>query len=111
MVSIHPELNAEFTFDGKRNTLIGSDFTSIDTKMGIEAGYKEFVFLRGGISQFQTKKNLDGTETYSVVPTLGIGIKLNNLIIDYALADVGKGSGTLPFSNIISLRLSINRQN
>jgi hypothetical protein len=111
MVSIQPELNAEFTFDGKRNTLIGSDFTSIDTKMGIEAGYKEFVFLRGGISQFQTKKNLDGTETYSVVPTLGIGIKLNNLIIDYALADVGKGSGTLPFSNIISLRLSINRQN
>jgi hypothetical protein len=111
MFSVQPELNAEFTFDGKRNTLIGSDFTSIDTKMGIEVGYKEFVFLRGGISQFQTKKNINGTESYSVLPTLGIGIKLNNLSVDYALADVGKGSGTLPLSNIISLRLSINRQN
>ena len=59
MFSVQPELNAEFTFDGKRNTLIGSDFTSIDTKMGIEVGYKEFVFLRGGISQFQTKKNIN----------------------------------------------------
>jgi hypothetical protein len=111
MFSVQPELNAEFTFDGKRNTLIGSDFTSIDTKMGIEVGYKEFVFLRGGISQFQSKKNINGTETFSVLPTLGIGIKLNNLSVDYALADVGKGSGTLPLSNIISLRLSINRQN
>ena len=111
LFSIQPELNAELTFDGKRNTIIGSDYTSIDTKMGIEAGYKDFVFLRGGISQFQTKKNIDGTETYTVVPTLGIGIILNNLSVDYALADVGKGSGTLPFSNIISLKLSINRQN
>ena len=111
MFSIQPELNADFTFDGKRNTLVGSDFTSIDTKMGVEAGYKDFVYLRGGISQFQTRKNIDGTESYSVVPSIGVGIKLNNLSVDYALADVGQGSGTLPFSNIISLRLSINRQN
>ncbi len=111
IIGIRPEANAELTFDGKRNTLIGSSFTSIDTKMGVETDYKNFVFLRGGISQFQTRKNIDGSESYSVVPTIGVGIKLNSISIDYALADVGEGSGTLPFSNIISLRLNINQKN
>lgn len=111
IVSARPEVNLDFTFDGKRNTLIGSDYGSTDAKAGVEFGYKDFVFLRTGVNQFQQVKDISGKSSYSVVPTIGVGLKLTNMVIDYALADPGSASGTLPFSNIISVRLNINRKN
>lgn len=109
-ISIRPELNADFTFDGKRNTIIGTRAGSVDFKFGVEAGYKDFVFLRGGVNQFQKIKELNGQTNYTVVPSIGVGIQLKNLTVDYALADVGEASGLLPFSNIISVKLNINRK-
>lgn len=109
-LSLQPEVNADFTFDGKRNTLVGSDFASIDTRIGVESGYKDFVFFRLGANQFQRIKQLDGEDKLSVVPSIGIGLKLKNITVDYALADVGEASGVLPFSNIISVKLNINRK-
>lgn len=111
IVSARPELNFDFTFDGKRNTLLGTDYGSSEAKVGVEFGYKEFVFLRGGVNQFQQVKDINGKSSYSVLPTIGVGLKLTNMVIDYALADPGSVSGTLPFSNIISIRLNINRKN
>lgn len=110
-LSLRPELNADFTFDGRRNTLVGTDFTSFDARMGLEAGYKDMVFLRGGISNYQQRKNIDGTTSASVTPAIGVGLQLQNISIDYALADIGQASGTLPASNVVSLRLNINRKN
>jgi hypothetical protein len=109
-LSFRPEVNADFTFDGERNTLLGSKFTSIDTRLGAEAGYKDFVFLRVGVGQFQRVKQIDGGSNVSVVPSIGVGLKLKNFTVDYALADVGEASGVLPFSNIISVKLNINRK-
>jgi hypothetical protein len=109
--SVRPELNADLTFDGKRNTVIKSNFASIDPRFGIEAGYKDMVYLRGGVSNVQEVKEINGKSSYSLMPSLGVGLQLKNISIDYALADVGSGSGTLPFSNIISLRLNINPKN
>lgn len=111
ILMVRPEVNADFTFDGKRNTVLGSDFSSVDLKGGAEFDYMDFIFIRGGVSQFQRVKDIDGTTSYSVMPTVGVGIKLASLCIDYALADVGKASGTLPYSNIVSVRLNINRKN
>lgn len=108
--SVQPEVNADFTFDGKRNTLIKSNFASIDPRLGVESGYKDFVFFRAGISQFQRIKQIDKGSKLSVVPNIGVGIKLKNFMVDYALADVGEASGSLPLSNIISVRLNINRK-
>ncbi|MES2690650.1 MAG: PorV/PorQ family protein [Bacteroidota bacterium] len=110
-LSVRPELNADLTFDGKRNTVIKSDFASIDPRLGVEAGYKDLVYLRGGISNVQEIKDINGKTSYTMLPSIGVGIQLKSLSIDYALADVGSGSGTLPFSNIVSLRLNINRKN
>lgn len=111
MLAVRPEVDADFTFDGKRNTVLGSDFSSVDLRAGMEFDYMDFIYLRGGVSQFQRVKDIDGVTNYSVIPTVGVGIKLASLSIDYALADVGEGSGTLPFSNIVSVRLNINRKN
>ena len=109
-MSLQPEFNADFTFDGKRNTLVRSNFASIDSRVGVEAGYRDFVFLRLGVNQFQRIKEIDGASKLSVVPSIGVGLKLKNFMVDYALADVGEASGALPFSNIISVKLNINRK-
>lgn len=111
MFSVRPEVNMDFTFDGKRNTYFGSSFASADVKGGLELGYKEFVFVRMGVNQFQQVKDISGRTNFSAIPSLGVGLKLTNMVIDYALADPGSASGTLPFSNVISVRLNINRKN
>ena len=107
--SVMPELDADYTTDGQRNVLINSKYFNLDPKLGLELGYANIVFLRGGVNNFQKELQIDGTTRTSFVPTVGIGLKLNNLSVDYALADVGNVS-SLPYSNIISVRLSINRK-
>lgn len=107
--SVMPEVNFDFTTDGQRNVAISSKYVNLDPKIGLELGYADIVFLRGGLSNFQKEKLIDGTSHTSFVPAIGIGLKLKKLSIDYALADVGNVT-SLPYSNIISLRLSINRK-
>ncbi|UOQ71647.1 putative type IX sorting system protein PorV2 [Hymenobacter cellulosilyticus] len=56
-------VDLEMTTDGKRNTLVSSDAVSIDPKAGVEIGYKDLIFLRGGVSNFQkidAAKSFDG---------------------------------------------------
>ena len=98
------EIDADMTFDGKRNVLISSDPLSIDPHFGIEVGYIDFIFLRGGMQNIQNIKNLDGTVSKSIQPNLGLGIKLSRLSIDYALTNIGQE--TL-YSNVFSLKLEI----
>ena len=101
-------LDADMTFDGKRNVLISADPLSIDPHIGFEVGYSNFIFLRGGMQNIQNVKNLDGTVSKIIQPNLGLGIKLGRLSIDYALTNIGQE--TL-YSNIFSLTLDIYKNN
>jgi hypothetical protein len=107
--SILPEVNTELTFDGRKNNWIQSKYFNVDPRIGLEMGYKELVFLRGGLMNFQDVKQIDGTTDLSFMPSVGVGLKINNLSIDYALSNFG-GSTSLPYSNVISLRLGINKK-
>jgi hypothetical protein len=107
--SIMPEVNTELTFDGQKNNVLQSKYFNADPKCGIELGYRNIVFLRGGVMNFQTVKQIDGTKELSYMPSVGVGLKINNLAIDYALSNFGSGAD-LPYSNIISLRLGINKR-
>ncbi len=104
-VSLRPELNAVMTTDGQRNTLLSADPISIDPNFGIEGGYNNFLFLRMGVNQFQQETDFAGTEFLSVRPSLGVGLRISTLRIDYAFSDVGDSQNR--FSNIISLILDI----
>ncbi len=108
--TIQPEVNLDVTFDGKRNVLIKSDPVSVDPRVGLELGYNKFIFLRAGIGNIQEIKDIDGSTSTSIQPNLGLGIKLRNLTIDYALTNIGSVGETL-YSNVFSLRLSIFKQN
>jgi hypothetical protein len=107
--SLLTESNIDITFDGKRNVPIKTNLFSIDPHLGIELSYKNIVFFRTGVGNFQKETNAKGTKTTSFQPNMGIGIQIKDFIgIDYALTDIGNNSIAL-YSNIFSLRLSFNK--
>lgn len=105
-LTVLPEVNADFTFDGKRNVWFTSTYFNIDHRMGLELGYKDKVFLRGGANNFQKVTEIDGTRKISFMPSIGAGLRIDKFQIDYALANAA--SSILPFSNVISVMISIN---
>lgn len=108
-LSVVPELNADITFDGQRNVLVSNKYVNINPRGGLELGYRNIVFLRSGVMNIQKETDFDGTKKYTYTPTIGVGLQINNLAIDYALSNAGSVS-SLPYSNIISLRLSIQKK-
>lgn len=107
--TLQPEINLDITFDGKRNVVLKSDPISADPRLGLEAGYNHFIFLRAGISNIQQTRDFDGSKSTIIQPSMGIGLKLKNLTIDYALTNVGSSGGIL-YSNVFSVKLSIFKQ-
>jgi len=98
----------DFTFDGKRNTIIRSEIISIDPKIGLEAGYKKMVFFRAGGSNVQKIKDFDASYYMSWKPSFGLGLFLKEKFqIDYALTDIGGVSQT-PYSHVVSVKVSLN---
>jgi hypothetical protein len=77
------EANLDFTFDGKRNTVISSNPVSIDPKLGIEASINKVLFIRGGINNFQQaladKDTLNQSKVWIYQPSVGAGFKLQNV--------------------------------
>ena len=105
-LTLLPEINFDVTTDGKRNVLIKSDPISVDPHFGLELGYADFIFLRAGIGNIQQVKEIDETTSTIMQPNMGVGLKLKNLTIDYALTNLGNINNQI-YSNVFSLRLSI----
>jgi hypothetical protein len=105
---IYSELNLSTTFDGKRNTLLRSEFASVDPRVGIEVNYKKIVFLRFGVNGFQRFATIDGKENWYSSPSLGGGVKFNKVALDYALTNIGGSSGF--YTNSFSIRFGINKR-
>jgi hypothetical protein len=98
----------EMTTDGKRNTLVSSSAVSIDPKAGVELGFRDLLFVRGGISNFQkmeADQAFDGKGGWRGQPTLGVGVALSGLRLDMALSRLAleKQGGSNANSIIVSL--------
>ncbi len=102
--SIMGVIELVLTTDGKRNTVIRTNPFSIDPIAGVELGYKEIVFLRFGAGQFQKVTELTGEEDWKYQPSAGLGFKIRELTIDYALTDIGDQAEGL-YSHIFSLKV------
>ncbi len=61
-------LDLDMTFDGKRNTLIKSNVVSIDPKLGVEFGFKDIVYIRGGIRNIQEETDFGERKTIQLNP-------------------------------------------
>jgi hypothetical protein len=64
------------------------------------------------VQNIQQIKDFDNTKYTVAQPNLGIGIKLKNLTIDYALTHIGGTTESLGsvYSNVFSLKLDIHKK-
>lgn len=100
---ILPAVDLDFTFDGKRNTVISTGLVSIDPHVGLELDYNQIVYLRGGVNNIQKVYNLYDQQQTSFQPNFGIGIKVSRFYIDYALTNIGNNAESL-YSHVFSLK-------
>lgn len=109
-IQVLAELGVDMTTDGNRNTLIHTNAVSFDPHLGAEASYKNSIFLRLGIGNFQRvldDKDTTNTKKFMIYqPSVGLGINLGILNLDYAFTSLQTQSNPL-FTHVISLRLSI----
>lgn len=109
-LSLLAEVNADFTFDGRRNVMISTNPISIDPRMGIELGYKDVVFIRSGIYNFQRALSdgdtLNQKKVWIYQPGLGAGFKLKHVAIDYAFTNLANQSSPL-YTHIFSIKLDL----
>jgi len=107
-IGLTPELDVFITTDGRRNVLLAGDPFSIDPAFGLEADYREFIFLRAGVNQFQQLSGFGGSQTWQARPALGVGFRLGKLTVDYAFSDqTGLDNG---YAHVISLQAAFNRK-
>lgn len=100
---IHAEANIDLTTDGKRNVLVKTDLFSLDPHLGIEVDYARIFFVRGGFLNLQKEqKGSRNKKIYTLQPTIGAGLKVKRLTIDYAYTNLGEVS-QVPYSHIVSL--------
>ncbi|GAB3021678.1 PorV/PorQ family protein [Niabella terrae] len=111
--SILAETDLDLTFDGRRNTVISGDPVSIDPKIGLEYGYRDIFFVRGGINNFQQGladgDTLNQKKVWIYQPSVGVGFKIKSLTVDYAFANLANQSNPL-FTHVFSLKIDIDRK-
>lgn len=112
-VSLLAEADLDFTFDGKRNTVISGDPVSVDPHLGLEASIKDVFFIRAGIYNFQKAladgDTLNQKRVWIYQPSLGAGFKIKNVQIDYAFSNLANQSNPL-YTHIFSLRFDLAKK-
>ena len=104
------EADLDFTFDGKRNTVISADPISIDPKVGLEADINKVVFVRAGISNFQQAlkdgDTLNQKKVWIYQPSVGAGFHVGNVTVDYAFTNLANQSNPL-YTHVFSLKVDL----
>lgn len=114
-LKVATEFNFDLTTDGKRNTLIRTGVFSIDPHFGLEVGYLNRIFLRGGIGNVQQVvnpvKNSQGVyedgKAWTLQPNVGLGLDLKRFALDFAMTNIGNTNDAL-YSYVFSLQFKIN---
>jgi len=108
------ETDLDFTFGGRRNTLISSDYINVDPKIGLEANINNTVFIRAGASNFQQGladgDTLNQKKVWIFQPSIGAGFKIGNVAIDYAFTNLANQSSPL-YTHVFSLRIDLVPKN
>lgn len=106
------EANVNLNTDGRASGLISNENFAIEPTIGGEVSYNNLVFLRAGVGNLQRLVNEFNADdrSFSMVPTMGIGLKLKQVQVDYALNNIGsQGSNTGNlYTHIISLTIDFS---
>ncbi|GAB3732572.1 PorV/PorQ family protein [Hymenobacter agri] len=97
----------ETTTDGQRGTPISTKAVSVNPSAGVEIGYRNLVFLRGGAGNYQQISSVvDQRKQWKGQYSLGAGVAVSGLRIDLALSRLAVeklGSTSQTNSLIVSL--------
>lgn len=96
-------VDLDATTDGKRNTLVQSKTVSVDPRLGLEIGYHNLVFLRGGLGNYQKITNFDQQQQWKGQYSLGAGVAFSGLRVDLALSRLALDETSNVNSLIVSL--------
>jgi hypothetical protein len=104
-------VDLETTTDGQRGTPISTKLVSVDPRVGVEFGYKNLVFLRGGAGNYQKVQGFTATpgaysSKWKGQYSLGAGVAISGLRVDLALSRLAiekLGSTSQTNSLIVSL--------
>ncbi len=110
-----PELNVLLSTDGKRNVLLPGKPISMDMNFGLEMNYAKIAYIRAGVSNIQRYYAENGNHNFTVSPSIGAGVRIKVIAIDYSLTNLtaiqGSSQNNGLYSHVISLRLDINLKN
>ncbi len=98
------DLNMRFI---QTNDIISSSAVSATPALGLEYGFTDLVFVRAGVGNFQNVQQLDGNDSVTFQPNIGIGFKYKGIAVDYALTDIGDSSEAL-YSNVFSVNIDLS---
>ena len=101
------ELDLDLTTDGRRNVLFSGKPFSMNPNFGLEFGFKNLVFVRSGVQNFQYVIDNLNSKKLTFQPSVGMGILFQGIRLDYAFTDIGDVS-TAMYSHVFSLRISFN---
>lgn len=91
--------DVDLAFDGQRANVLDAGGVSFRPRAGGELSYRGVLALRAGISDVATSETF-GT---SITPTVGAGVHLGPLDVDYGFGDFGGIASDLGFSHRVSL--------
>ncbi|MEM9666221.1 MAG: hypothetical protein AAF970_14890 [Bacteroidota bacterium] len=78
---------------------------SFHPRVGAEYSYREVVALRAGISRFTHSERYG----LNVTPSVGAGLRLRQISVDYSFGDFAGLTSDLGFSHRVSLQVSLRR--
>jgi len=102
-----PTFDFIMSTDGKRNVAIRTNSVSFDPRFGLELNYIKMIYLRAGVNNIQKTTDDFGEKISTAQPTIGVGIKIKAVSLDYAFTDIGDASEAL-YSHVFSLNLNVN---
>ncbi len=103
--SLVAAIDTDLRFENRRTYYFNVGSMSIEPHIGLEMGYQDMVFIRGGFTDFAT----DRSGSIFTSPTLGAGLRLGSFDLDYGFSSFAGVSSDLGFTHRVSLKFSFNR--
>lgn len=105
-INLTAGLDLDLAFDGQRAYALHAGDVSFHPRAGAELAYREVVALRFGVSDLTTHARF-GTQ---LTPSVGLGLALGPLNVDYGFGDFGGMRQELGFSHRISLQYTLRQE-
>ncbi len=95
----------DLAFDGQQANVFNAGNLSFHPRLGTEFNLKNVVALRAGINRV-TSSDRYGLD---LTPSVGAGLRLKQVAVDYGFGDFGGLSSELGYSHRISVQVSLER--